>query len=234
MKLSVIVPVYNEQNTVEKIIKKIKTLKKINKQIIIVDDGSSDNTKDILKRKLLKNVDKIIFHKNNFGKGAAIRSGQKFIKGDVVIIQDADLEYDPKDYYRLLKPFRNKRVKVVYGSRVLKKKKYKLTENFWVNFRVFANQVLTMYSNILNSQNLTDAHTCYKVFRADLFRSIKLQENDFAFCPEVTTKISNQKIEILEVPISYTGRTYKEGKKINLIDGIKALAVIIKYKFYFN
>ena len=122
MKLSVIVPVYNEQNTVEKIIKKIKTLKKINKQIIIVDDGSSDNTKDILKRKLLKNVDKIIFHKNNFGKGAAIRSGQKFIKGDVVIIQDADLEYDPKDYYRLLKPFRNKRVKVVYGSRVLKKK----------------------------------------------------------------------------------------------------------------
>ena len=233
MKLTVIVPVYNEENTIEEIIRKIKKISKIKKQIIIVDDGSTDQTRNILKKKINRKVDKIIFHKSNYGKGAAIRSAQKFIKGDIVIIQDADLEYNPKDYFKLIAPFKNKNIKVVYGSRVLKKKKYKLNKSFWVNFRVFANHILTIYSNIINNQTLTDAHTCYKVFRANLFKSITLQENDFAFCPEVTTKISMKKIQIIEVPIIYNGRTYKEGKKINLIDGIKALIVIIKYKFNF-
>mgnify|MGYP002034287381 FL=1 len=172
---------------------------------------------------------KIISHKKNLGKGAAIKSGKKKVTGDIVIIQDADLEYDPKDYKKLIKPFIEKNAVVVYGSRVLGKKRYEL-KSFTSISRAFFNHALTILSNLINNQKLTDAHTCYKVFSSELFKKIKLEENGFAFCPEITTKISNLNLDIFEVPISYKGREYNEGKKISYLDGIKAIYALFKYK----
>ena len=227
--LTVIIPVYNETNTIVKIIDQIlKT--KIKKQIIVVDDCSTDGSKEkIIKNK--RKINKIIFHKKNLGKGAAIRTAQKYIKGKLVIIQDADLEYDPKDYKKLIKPIIEKKSLAVYGSRVLGKKRY-MTNDFTSLMRVFFNHILTIISNFLNGQKLTDAHTCYKVFDSKLFKKIKLNENGFAFCPEVTTKISKLNIDIIEIPISYKGRTYKQGKKISYLDGAMAIFALIKYKFF--
>ena len=165
------------------------------------------------------------------GKGAAIKSAVPFIKGNIVAIQDADLEYDPKDLNKLIKIMISKNLRIIYGSRVLKKKRYN-TDLFISNFRIFGNHVLTVISNILNNQKLTDAHTCYKVFRSKIFIKLNLQENDFAFCPEVTTKISLLNEEINEVPISYKGRTVEEGKKIHFYDAIRALITILKYKYF--
>ena len=230
MKLTIIIPVFNEKKTINHIVSKVISVKNLKKEIIIVDDYSTDGTREIIRRMNSKYIKKKIFHTRNFGKGGAIKSAQKYIKGDIVIIQDADLEYDPNDYKKLLKPFEKKNIQVVYGSRVLNKKKFLISKGFWVNFRVFANQVLTIYSNLFNNQKLTDAHTCYKLVRSDLFKKIKLIENDFAFCPELTTKISNKKIPIIEIPISYNGRSYKEGKKISLPDAFRALYVVAKYK----
>ena len=230
MKLTIIIPVFNEKKTINHIVSKVISVKNLKKEIIIVDDYSTDGTREIIRRMNSKYIKKKIFHRRNFGKGGAIKSAQKYIKGDIVIIQDADLEYDPNDYKKLLKPFEKKNIQVVYGSRVLNKKKFLISKGFWVNFRVFANQVLTIYSNLFNNQKLTDAHTCYKLVRSDLFKKIKLIENDFAFCPELTTKISNKKIPIIEIPISYNGRSYKEGKKISLPDAFRALYVVAKYK----
>ncbi len=229
MKLSILIPVYNEIRTIEKIIQKVKEqeIKKI--QIIVVDDGSTDGTKEFLKKSLYKKVDKIIYHKKNKGKGAAIRSAQKKIIGDIVIIQDADLEYDPKDYKKLIEPIILGHASVVYGSRVLKKKRYN-SKSFISLYRIFFNHMLTILSNILNNQKLTDAHTCYKVFDAKLFKKIKLNEDDFAFCPEVTSRISRLNVNILEKKISYKGRTSSQGKKIGIIDGFKAIFVLIKLK----
>ena len=231
MLISIIIPCYNEKNTILKILKKVKN-QKINKQIIVIDDSSTDGTTNILKKNFKKKGFKLISHKKNLGKGAAIKSAKKYIKGDIVIIQDADLEYDPKDYRKLISPIIKKKTKVVYGSRVLNKKKYS-NRNFSSKFRVFANYILTLISNFINSQKLTDAHTCYKVFDAKLFKKIKLQENDFSFCPEITTKVSNLKEKILEVPIKYKGRSYEKGKKIQFKDGFLALKTLFKHK-YFN
>ena len=231
MLISIIIPCYNEKNTILKILKKVKN-QKINKQIIVIDDSSTDGTTNILKKNFKKKGFKLISHKKNLGKGAAIKSAKKFIKGNIVIIQDADLEYDPKDYRKLILPIIKKKTKVVYGSRVLNKKKYS-NRNFSSKFRVFANYILTLISNFINSQKLTDAHTCYKVFDAKLFKKIKLQENDFSFCPEITTKVSNLKEKILEVPIKYKGRSYEKGKKIQFKDGFFALKTLLKHK-YFN
>ena len=231
MLISIIIPCYNEKNTILKILKKVKN-QKINKQIIVIDDSSTDGTTNILKKNFKKKGFKLISHKKNLGKGAAIKSAKKFIKGNIVIIQDADLEYDPKDYRKLILPIIKKKTKVVYGSRVLNKKKYS-NRNFSSKFRVFANYILTLISNFINSQKLTDAHTCYKVFDAKLFKKIKLQENDFSFCPEITTKVSNLKEKILEVPIKYKGRSYEKGKKIQFKDGFLALKTLFKHK-YFN
>ena len=227
--LTVIIPVYNEVSTINKIIKKINKLK-INKQIIVVDDGSKDGTKKIINKNKSK-INKIFFHKKNCGKGSAIRSAQKFIKGKYVIIQDADLEYDPKDYFKLLNKLKKKNLKVVYGSRVLGKKRYFL-KNFTSITRIFFNHLLTILSNLLNNQKLSDAHTCYKAFDAKIFKKIKLQENGFAFCPEITTKISNLNLNICEVPISYNGRNYKQGKKITYRDGVEAIIALLKYKYF--
>ena len=229
MKLSIIIPVYNEVKTIIKIVKKIKTQSIKNLEIIIVDDCSTDGTKEILKEKLNKQVKSVLYHKKNRGKGAAIITGRKKLTGDIVIIQDADLEYDPKDYKKLIQPIINKKSKVVYGTRVKKNNRYN-SKNFISLSRIFFNHILTIFSNILNNQNLSDAHTCYKVFDAKLFKSIKLKEKDFAFCPEVTTKISKLNQKILEIPIRYKGRTKSEGKKIGLIDGIRAIFVLIKYQ----
>jgi glycosyltransferase involved in cell wall biosynthesis len=230
MKISIIIPVYNEEATIEKIFLKILALKLKKKQIIIVDDCSVDQTKKILKKNIFLKADKIIFHKKNSGKGAAIRSAKKYLKGDIVIIQDADLEYNPRDYRKLVKPIIRNKFNVVYGSRVLGRPRYN-SKGFISLSRIFFNHVLTIISNIINNQNLTDAHTCYKVFSAKLFKKLTLVEDDFAFCPEVTTKISNIGDQIFEVPISYVGRTSGEGKKIGIYDGFRAIYVLMKWKF---
>ena len=227
--ITVIIPCYNELKTIKTIVDKVYKIK-LRKQIIVVDDFSTDGTRKILKTKLKNKINKTIFHKKNYGKGAAINSAKKFIKGNIVIIQDADLEYSPKDFIKLVKPIKNKEYKVVYGSRVLGKNRY-FENEFSSIFRVFANHFLTIVSNILNNQNLTDAHTCYKVFDTKTFKKIKLEEKGFSFCPEVTTKVSLLNEKIKEVPISYKGRDYSQGKKINFQDGIIALKALLKYRF---
>ena len=233
--LSIIIPCFNEKKTILKVLNQITKLKKIKKQIILVDDGSNDGTREIIKKKLKNKVNKIIFHNRNKGKGAAIISSIKFIKGNLIIIQDADLEYNPKDYYKLIKPFLDQNVRVVYGSRVLgRKKELEIFsfKNFSKNFRIFGNYILTNLSNFFNNQSLTDVHTCYKVLRKDIFLKLRLKEKGFSFCPEVTTKISNMRCPIIEVPITYNGREIKDGKKIRLTDAFHALYTILKYKFF--
>jgi glycosyltransferase involved in cell wall biosynthesis len=229
MKTSIIIPCFNEVNTIEILINKIKKQKNIDKEIILVDDFSIDGTRNLIKNRIFLTVDHVIFHKKNLGKGACIKSAIKKITGDIVIIQDADLEYDPNDYQKLIQPIKDNLCEVVYGSRVLNKKRY-FAKGFYSISRIFFNHVLTIISNIINNQKLTDAHTCYKVFKKELFVKLNLKENGFSFCPEVTTKISNLGIKILEVPINYQGRTYKEGKKINYLDGFRALIAILRYK----
>lgn len=231
MKLSIIIPCFNEESTLSLIISKIHKLSFLNKEIILVDDGSTDGTRKLIKSFKPSFVDKVIFHKKNKGKGACIRTAKKFAKGKIIIIQDADLEYDPKDYRKLIKPIQNNKFKVVYGSRVLGKNRYSL-KNFSSIYRIFFNHMLTIISNIINNQKLTDAHTCYKVFSKEVFDKLDLKEPGFSFCPEVTTKISNLDIDILELPINYYGRTFEEGKKIKFKDGFQAIFALFKYKFY--
>lgn len=228
-KLSIIIPVYNEKHTIQKILDKIYKLKQIKKEIIVVNDASNDGTKEILYRNK-KKITHLVDHKKNHGKGAAIKTAQKLITGDVVVIQDGDLEYDPSDYIKLLREI-SKGYNVVYGSRVLGKNRY-LSKNFSSKLRIFYNHILTIISNILNSQHLTDAHTCYKMFKSDVFLNIDLKERGFSFCPEITTKIGLKNITIKEVPIKYNGRSYEEGKKINYMDGIKAIFTLFKCRFF--
>ena len=230
IKLTIIIPVYNEIKTIEKLIKKILKIN-IKKQLIIVDDGSSDGTELILK-KYKSRIDKLIFHKKNRGKGAAIKSGQKYVRGKYIGIQDADLEYDPRDLKKIVNEMSKKNIKVMYGSRVLKKNKFKNTQNFTHIVRIWGNVFLTKASNFLNRQKLTDAHTCYKVFDSRIFKKIKLKEKGFSFCPEITTKISMLNINIEEFPINYIGRTYEQGKKITAFDGLDALYVLVKYRYF--
>ena len=230
--LSIIIPCYNEKNTIIELINKINLVSRIKKQIILVDDCSTDGSSELIKNKLSNRIDKIIYHKKNLGKGACIKSAQQFIEGNIVIIQDSDLEYDPNDYHVLIKPILNNEFKVVYGSRLLKKNTKENLQNFSHWIRVVGNYLLTKFSNFVNKQKLTDAHTCYKVFEGKLFKKILLKENNFNFCPEITTKVGNLNYKITEVPISYFGRNYAEGKKISAIDGLKALKTILKYKFF--
>jgi len=226
MKLSILIPVYNEEKTVEKLIKKVKKVKlPIKKEIIVVDDKSTDKTLSILKK--IKGI-KLIEHKKNIGKGAAIKTAIKNADGEIIIIQDADLEYNPEDYNALIRPIIEKKEKVVYGSRVLKKEN-KLYSS--LEFYIGGN-FLTLLTNILYpSAHITDEPTCYKVFRADVLKSIKLKCKRFEFCPEVTAKILKKGIKIKEIPISYFPRTVKEGKKINWKDGFEAIWTLIKYRF---
>tara|TARA_Y100001958_G_C21088377_1_gene442330 strand:- start:105 stop:809 length:705 start_codon:yes stop_codon:yes gene_type:complete len=233
MLITVIIPCYNEEKTLEKIVNKIRDQKDLNIKIILVDDNSKDLSSEIIKNNLMdKKVDKVIFHEKNLGKGACIKSAQPFVEGEYVIIQDADLEYNPENYKFLLNKMIKDQTKVVYGSRVLKEENNKRVQNFSHKLRIYGNYVLTKISNFFNNQNLTDAHTCYKMFETKLFKKIKLYENDFAFCPEITTKISLLNVNIKEVPIDYNGRTYDQGKKIQAIDALKAIWTIIKYRYF--
>jgi glycosyltransferase involved in cell wall biosynthesis len=232
MKLSVIIPCYNEKKTIKKIIDKI-FLQKINLEIILVDDGSDDGTVNVIKNYKKDSRIKKVFHLKNKGKGAAIKSASKFISGDIVLIQDADLEYNPKDYKKILDKFKeDKNVKAVYGSRALNKNNYQGKMTLMRLIRIIGNKMLTLFSNSINSQNLTDAHTCYKSFRVNAFQKIILEEDDFSFCAEVNAKLSRMNINIEEVPISYSGRTIAEGKKIKFIDFFLAIKATIRHRFF--
>lgn len=228
MKLSIIIPIFNEKNTLLKLLNLIEKETDISKQLILVDDQSTDNSLELIKKYNFKSDYKILSHDFNKGKGACIKTAKHFVYGDIVLIQDADLEYSPKDYKKLLQPILSNETNVVYGSRVMGKNRYK-NKQFTSILRIFFNHMLTIISNIINKQNLTDAHTCYKVFKKDILDKINLIENDFSFCPEITSKISRLNEKIVEVPVNYAGRSYKEGKKIKLIDGIKALRTLLKY-----
>ena len=228
MKLSILIPVYNEIKTIEKIIQKVKEQEIRKIQIIVVDDGSTDGTREFLKKSLFKKVDKIINNKKNKGKGAAIRSAQKKVIGDIVIIQDADLEYDPKDYPALLKPFSETDADIVYGSRFFGGEYVRL-HFFW---HFLANKLLTFCSNIVTNLNMTDMETGYKVFKKTVIQSIDIKENSFGIEPEITVKLAKKKYIFYEVPISYKGRSYNEGKKITLKDAFVALYCIFKYRFF--
>ena len=225
MKLSVIVPVYNEKSTILEIIKKIKAVK-INKEIIIVDDFSRDGTREILKKIKDKSI-KVLFHERNYGKGHAIRTGIKEVTGDMVIIQDADLEYNPQDYLRLVKPILDGRVKVVYGSRNLGKKKHKRSALSFYLGGVF----LSKLANFLYGTKLTDEATCYKLFKTEVIKGLNLRCERFEFCPEVTAKLARKNITILEIPINYNPRSITSGKKIRWKDGLEAIGVLLKYRF---
>ncbi len=231
MKLSIIIPVYNEEKTIIEILKKIENIRHIRKQIIVIDDKSDDGSFELIKSFNFDSEYKIIKHNKNSGKGSCIKSAQNHISGDIVIIQDADLEYYPSDYDNIINEIYKTKHKVVYGSRVLNKKRYN-QKNFISNFRIFGNHILTLMTNFLYFQKLTDAHTCYKAFKSEIFKEIDLKEDDFAFCPEVTAKISKLGYKIHEVPISYKGRDYTQGKKISFFDGIRAILVLIKYRIF--
>jgi glycosyltransferase involved in cell wall biosynthesis len=225
VKVSVIIPVYNERKTIIEIIKRIKEIK-INKEIIIVDDFSTDGTRDILNT--IKDPEiKVVYHDKNYGKGHAIRTAIKNVSGDIVIIQDADLEYDPEDYYVLVKPIIDKKANVVYGTRFPKGRSHPSILNPFF----LANKILTTAANILFFMHITDEPTCYKVFRADAIKSLNLKCERFEFCPEVTAKIRKSGLKIYEIPIKYNPRSVKEGKKIKWIDGVEGLWTLIKYRF---
>ena len=230
--ISVVIPVYNEEKSVKKLLKKVSSVKNIKKEVIVVNDGSSDNSYKVIKNECKNLFNKLVSYKKNKGKGFACRLGIKRAKGNIIIIQDADLEYNPQNFLRLIKPIVKNKYDVVYGSRVLKGGKRIRPKTVGFAIRIFANHFLTFLSNLINNQNLTDAHTCYKVFRSKIIKKINLEENGFNFCPEVTTKISKLKVEIKEVPIDYYGRTIEEGKKIEFIDGFRAIFCLFKYKFF--
>ena len=231
-KLSVIIPCYNEKKTIQAILKKIieslNNYKIVDYEIIIVDDSSNDGTKELLNE--IKNKEKMIifFHETNLGKGAAIQTAIQHITGDITIIQDADLEYDPYDYNKLLLPFFETNADVVYGSRFLGGGKYTRIHFFW---HYIANKILTFFCNSLINLNLTDMETGYKVFKSSILKSITLQEKTFAFEPEITIKLSKKGCKFYEVPITYNGRSYEDGKKIGLKDAFIALKAIILYSF---
>ena len=228
--ISVIIPCYNEVKTIEAIVDKVLAIKQYEIEIIIIDDFSNDGTAEILKTNLTNKVHKIFFNEQNFGKGYCIKKGIEKSEGDIVLIQDADLEYNPNDYSKLLKPILNGDADVVYGSRFLGGEEKRVLF-FWHSL---ANKILTLASNMCSDINLTDMETCYKVFKSSLIKKIKLEENRFGFEPEVTAKITKLKPKprIYEVGISYHGRTYDEGKKIGLKDAFNALKCIIKYNFF--
>lgn len=222
MKLSVIIPVYNEEGTISNIIRKVKSVK-VEKEIIVVDDFSTDGTKEILENS--GNL-KIIFHDRNRGKGAAIKTGLKCVSGEVVIIQDADMEYDPQDYHKLLEPIIKKKAQAVYGSRFMGK------GEFFVFPHYIGNKFLTFCTNLLFNSHLTDMETCYKMVRTDVLKSLKLESNRFEIEPEITAKLLKKGYKIYEVPVYYKGRQVWEGKKIGWKDGFIAFFKLMKYRLF--
>lgn len=229
MKLSIIIPCFNELNTLDAILDAVNNSPYEDKEIIIVDDFSTDGTRDKLKNEIEGTVALILYHDENKGKGAALRTGIGKATGDIVIIQDADMEYDPNEYGLLVEPILNGKADVVYGSRFLGGHAHRVLY-FWHSQ---GNRFLTFLSNMLTDLNLTDMETCYKVFKREIIQSIKIEENRFGFEPEITAKLSRKKdIRIYEVGISYYGRTYDEGKKIGWRDGVRAIYCILKYNIF--
>ena len=227
MKLSIIIPVYNESKTLKEILKRVESvdLRPIEKEIIIVDDFSTDGSKEILKELEKEGRYIILYHKKNIGKGGAIKTALNEVTGDMVVIQDADLEYDPEDYKKLIKPILEGKAKVVYGSRFTGERK-NMFYHHWIG-----NKFLTFVTDILYNTTLSDMETCYKMWKTEIIKSIDIKSNKFNFEPEVTAKVLKKRIRIYEVPISYAGREYEEGKKISWKDGISALWCLIKYRF---
>jgi glycosyltransferase involved in cell wall biosynthesis len=228
LKLSVIIPCYNEKSTIRKVVDAVLASPYDDKEIIIVDDCSKDGTKEVLLEEIEPLVHQILFHKVNQGKGAALRTGIQAATGDIVLIQDADLEYDPQEYSNLVEPILRNKADVVYGSRFMGSQPHRVLY-FWHSV---GNMFLTVLSNMFTNLNLTDMETCYKVFRREIVQGISIQENRFGFEPEITAKIAKLECRIFEVGISYYGRTYKEGKKIGWKDGIRAIYCIIKYNLF--
>ncbi len=225
MKLTVVIPCYNEKDTIEIIVDAVKASPKKDLEIIVVDDYSTDGTRDVLKEKIISKVDKIIYHDKNMGKGAALRTGIKEASGDLVVVQDADLEYDPNEYPMLVEPIESGKADVVFGSRFMGGAPHRVVY-FWHSL---GNKFLTLLSNMFSDLNLTDMETCYKVFKREIIQKIDIEENRFGFEPEITAKVAKTKCRVYEVGISYYGRTYDEGKKIGWKDGVRAVLCILKY-----
>lgn len=223
MKLSVIIPVYNEEKTILEVVRRVQKVQ-IEKEIVIVDDGSTDNTRDILKNLESEGI-AIILHGKNSGKGSAIQTGLSNVSGKYVVIQDADLEYDPEEYHILLKPLEDGRASVVYGSR------FAGSHTAFLFWHYLGNKFLTLVTNALYNASLTDMETCYKMMNREIMKGVDLRSKRFDCEPEMTAKILKRGYRIYEVPISYTGRDFSEGKKISWRDGTKALWVLIKYRF---
>lgn len=225
MKLSIVIPAYNEAATIEKLITAVLGAPYSDKEIIVVDDSSTDGTREILKEKIESRVSRVIYLPVNRGKGAALREGFAAATGDIVIVQDADLEYDPFEYPRLIQPIVEDKADVVYGSRFMGSEPHRIVY-FW---HMVGNRLITLLSNMLTNLNFTDIETCYKAFRGEIVRSISIEEDRFGFEPEITAKVAKTGCRIYEVGISYYGRTYEEGKKIGWRDGFRALYCIVKY-----
>lgn len=228
MKLSIVIPCYNEVATLRAVVDRVRAAPVEHKEIIIVDDCSTDGTQALLRSEIAPQVDRVIYHAFNRGKGAALRTGFAQATGDVVIVQDADLEYDPAEYPRLLRPIVEGRADVVFGSRFAGGEAHRVVY-FW---HMVGNKFLTLVSNMATNLNLTDMETCYKVFRREILQKITLEEDRFGFEPEITAKVAKLHCAIYEVGISYYGRTYAEGKKIGWKDGVRALYAILKYNLF--
>ena len=225
MKLSIVIPCYNEKQLLPDLLTRVRNSPIGNREIILVDDGSSDGTAEVIRAEFEGIVDKVVYHTRNMGKGAAVRSGLNQVSGDIVIIQDADLEYDPEEYPRLIDPILEGKADVVFGSRFTGEGPHRV-HMFW---HYLGNKFLTLLSNMFSNLNLTDMETCFKAFRTEIIRKIELKENGFGIEPELTIKAARLKCRIYEVGISYYGRSYIEGKKITWKDGLQAIYVIVKY-----
>jgi len=225
MKLSIVIPCYNEAKTIRTLVERVRGSPYPDKEIIIVDDCSRDGTRDLLRTQIEALVDRVIYHESNQGKGAALRTGFAAATGEAVIVQDADLEYDPDEYPKLMKPIVDGKADVVFGSRFMGGEPHRVCY-FW---HMVGNKFLTLVSNMMTNLNLTDMETCYKVFRRDVLQKIQIEEGHFGFEPEITAKVARLHVVIYEVGISYYGRTYAEGKKIGWRDGFRALWAILKY-----